>query len=213
MNFKRTLLTFLGVGICSIAAISPNISREKEINNFKIYDEFLKKEIAWKKHYTETDSLLKLIPIDYISDETGKRLDGECSQYVRKAGKELFNLNYSWTDAWNRRNAEKVFYEFNSPDFNYDGKKKELDSLFEKGKLERGMIFGIYNSNRPEFKQVGKYTHVANWIGRDSLGQDIFIENRDEIQDSISLKRYYELGFDLREILEENLVFMAKYGK
>jgi len=208
---KRTTLAkyllSLALAIAPIKLSAPNIPNfmEEKIKDYEQMVEREKEKVKFEKYVTTTDSLIQNAP-------RYRRLVDDCSQYTRRAANELFGIKYSWAHAWDRPKIENSLYKFESKKFDYEGKIIELDSLFKKGVLERGVIFGFYNSKSKYNSKKRAYTHVNLFAGVDKAGEYWVLENRGRHQGATSLKELNRQGYDLREILIENKSFMEEHG-
>lgn len=94
-----------------------------------------------------------------------------CSRYVQFAAKDLFGLEYSRSDAWNRRYDDQLVGPITNA---------ELKTRASEGKLIPGDIIGFYNpssSHNQDIDKNGKpvqYTHVMLFVGVDSNGNPQF---------------------------------------
>lgn len=151
--------------------------------------------------------------IDEIPEAIKYKTDGEnCSEYVRKAGKILYNKLYSYTDAWNRQYAENIKFELK------EGKEKnQLDSLRDYNTIKPGMILGAYNPNsyrnntiRDWKNKKPKYTHVLLYAGRDSSRTHYFLHEWGINQEKITLEELKKLKLKPIEILDESKDVIAE---
>ncbi len=117
---------------------------------------------------------------------------GNCSAYVRKAGAEIFNKNYSFSSAWNRRYHDKVISQVKN--------FSELD-----GKIEPGMIVGFYNPKSRYNKALDekgrerKYSHVALYLGDGKFAHQLGAKTRVDTASDLE-----KLGWVPREIIDSN---------
>ena len=89
----------------------------------------------------------------------------ECSVYVRMAAKELFDLDYSFADAWERTYKDRVKL--------WIPHSSTLKDCFEAGALNQGDIVGYfnpesrYNDTLDSRGELVQFTHVALFLGRE----------------------------------------------
>jgi len=116
-----------------------------------------------------------------------------CSAYVRKAAKELFNKTYSTCHAWDRRYFDKLMCDVGG---------RDLESLVEEEILKPGMVIGTFivgsgYRDREDCRGDGvKYTHNMLYLGRDIRKKPIFaqqvgsitsIVTEKEVEDELSI--------------------------
>ncbi|MDA3837261.1 MAG: hypothetical protein PF542_06595 [Nanoarchaeota archaeon] len=203
---KKTLLTTMLIAGLAFPAKAPENSQKQRDKYTQTLIAAEQKAIEMEKYYATTDSLNQIAPTNYISYKTQKLMDADCSQYVRRAGEDIFGLSYSWNHAEKRREAEKIKYVFKSKAYDWDGKIAELDSLVKNGEFKRGMILAFYNPRNQERKP---YSHMEVGNGFDENGEFWTMGNRGTYQGKSKLSKIREEGYDLIEILTENPQFMA----
>ena len=94
-----------------------------------------------------------------------------CSAYGRKAAEKLFGKEYSYSDAWDRGDNDKLVAEVGD---------KTLDELADRGILTPGMLVGLENPNtmlRGKVDSKGnmvRYTHIEEYLGQNDEGDALF---------------------------------------
>lgn len=157
-----------------------------------------------KKNFNTLDELIKCDSSFYseeIKAPIYKIEPSHCSEYTRKAAKDLFSKNYSGSNSWNLRYYNRIVCEVKD--------KEELISLAKDTLLKPGMIVGFYNPDSKyknkidDRKEKAKYTHVTLYIGTD--GKDLqFVHQLNGRIEKINLKRIINFNLSPLEILDEN---------
>lgn len=210
---KKTLLTGLLALSSILPAKAPGMASDYQVERANNFIQLEKKDQEMERYYDVTDSLIALSPHGYKAwnDETQKiePLYEKCSRYALLVAKEYFGKNYSWSGAGVRHKNDELVYKFKSKNFDDEGKLSELDSLFNAGKLERGMMFALYNPNSNHKNEPGwgpiknMVTHVGTFIGKTRDGKYYFWDNRGKYQGSSELSTLLSKGYDLRQIIDE----------
>jgi len=130
---------------------------------------------------------------------------GYCARYATTASKKMFGKEYENHEAWNLRYKNKIVENLDSIG--------ELKELVINGKLEPGMIIGIYNpkSNKNKRKDLThnkiKYSHVMVYAGINKDNELEFIHQLGKKIEKINLSDIQELenkGWKLIEILDDS---------
>lgn len=159
----------------------------------------------------KTDALTERIPVNLKERQGIKRIEvpaynllrlppGRCSGYVRRAAEDLFNLNYSLADAWDRRYEDRLVARVSSND--------ELREMAKRGKLRPGAIVGFYyprSSHLNEEDMHGNkvtYTHVGLYLGLSPGNEPIFAEQLGRETNVIPLEQLTKRDLRAMEIIE-----------
>ncbi len=128
-----------------------------------------------KMDFTGTDIPVTLqsgeIDVPVYNMFTGLR-PGRCSAYVRKAAKDLFNENYSFSNAWDRIYNDKVLTGLN--DF------ESLEDLAKNGTMNPGNLVGVVYPNSPNMDGVDarneprQFSHLLLYLGDSPEGELLF---------------------------------------
>ena len=116
---------------------------------------------------------------------------GFCARFVRLAAKDLFGLDYPVVNAWDLQHDAVLIANLNG--------NRNLHEMSTFDLLEKGIVVGAYypqsKANGRSDKQNIKvsYTHVLLFVGNDSLGNPVFIE---QFKEKIQIRRLDDFDND-----------------
>jgi hypothetical protein len=85
---------------------------------------------------------------------------GRCSAYVRMAAEELFGIEYSYSDGWDRKYKDSVVTSV----ANVKNPNQKLEELERTGVLRPGMLVGAFYPGSPHLEKIdseGNYTRYS----------------------------------------------------
>ncbi len=97
---------------------------------------------------------------------------GMCSAYVRKAAKEMFDVDYSYSHAWDRIHNDRVIAELDG----YDS----LEQLISKDQISQGDVIGASYPNSPNMRgldsqgNLRQFSHNLLYIGESKTEEPLF---------------------------------------
>lgn len=119
-----------------------------------------------------------------------------CSGYVRRAAKDLFGVDYSIADAWDRRYSDQVVGPVDN---------SCLTDLAQNQQLTPGDIIGFYNPHSKHNEDLDKkgqkvrYTHVMVYLGLNENNSPLFAELYGEDTNVIGMREIERKGLEARE--------------
>jgi hypothetical protein len=183
-------------------------------NGSGLNSEYKKEKIEdYFKKVSEREAFERRNYLDSITPAPKYRTNGgNCSAYVRSVGKDFYDKDYFYADAWDRKHLDKVIHSFSKEENAYD----KFEDLESEGVLEKGMVLGIYhrpprNNERDIYGRKADYSHVAIFRGIDAkTGKYIFDHEWGHKQDTISLSSMERKGWKLKDLIDHNPISYAE---
>ena len=121
-----------------------------------------------------------------------------CSLYVRLAAREIFGINMTPADAWNRRYFDEIVTST---------KDEPINQLVSEGKVSPGMLLGIYNPKslyKTKSDKTGdkiRYTHLALFLGTNRYGEGFIAHQFGRKTEVCSLDELRDRKLIVKEVL------------